>query len=140
MVQCQECLLIIYIINLKIFGSIKYQNNNKKRDSMYDGLHFKKVSVVSVAVTALLHFFIHCLLTGQLEFFYIQKSWPEGHTISVTLPNKYDLSGDFSFVIALHSTCYLMTSKYWVHFNARRNICSFLYCLVLFCFSNSGQN
>lgn len=79
--QCQECLLSIYIINLKIFGYVKYK---KKIQNVFDSLHFKKVSVVSVAAAALLHPFMHHVLTRQLQFFQIQKSRPEGVIIKYT--------------------------------------------------------
>jgi len=66
--QCWEYLLSIYVINLKIFGKVKYiyKTDIKK---VFDRLHFKKVGVTIVTATALLHPFMHCLLTRQLEFF-----------------------------------------------------------------------
>lgn len=52
----------IYVISLKVFGYIKYQK--PKHSSVFYSLHFRKVSVVTVAETLVLHPFLHFLCTS----------------------------------------------------------------------------
>lgn len=95
MVQCQKCLLIIYIINLKIFDSIKYKKTQQNLN-VFDSLHFKIVfSVLQQRHYPILSSIVFS--TGQLEFFHIQKSWPEGiYHISYTTKQDFSVkASDF---------------------------------------------